>query len=64
MDKDRKTGFWLCGVSLFTWLFGALSFGVTGGNMLTVIIANLGFIFGPFAFLFGVYLLVKSQVHK
>lgn len=64
MDKDKKTGLWLCGVSLFAWLFGAASFGITGGNILTVIIANLGFVFGPFAFLFGLYLLVKSQVRR
>jgi hypothetical protein len=64
MGKDGKTGSWLCGISLFAWLFGAASFGVTGGNIVIVIIANLGFILGPFAFIFGVYLLVKSEIMR
>ncbi|MBW3638110.1 MAG: hypothetical protein KY445_16820, partial [Armatimonadetes bacterium] len=52
----------LRGVGLLWWLFGLASFGGTGGNILTVLIANLGFIFGPFVFFFGDYLLLKVQV--
>lgn len=62
MSKDERAGLWLTVVSLFAWLFGIASFGITGGNIFAVIIGNLGFLFGPFAFLFGVYLLVKGQV--